>query len=91
MYEIDFIMKSTFFVNDLILTKLDWQKEFYVCACLKIAKDGMNPFYYKLSTGLELAQVPRVPSTRRNFEHHLWHPRILRFLMLTGTRRAHSM
>ena len=49
MYEIDFIMKSTFFVNDLILTKLDWQKEFYVCACLKIAKDGMNPFYYKLS------------------------------------------
>ena len=24
-------------------------------------------------------------------EHHLWHPRILRFLILTGTRRAHSM
>ena len=42
-------------------------------------------------TGLELAQVPRVPGTRRNSEHHLWHPRILRFLILTGTRRAHSM
>jgi hypothetical protein len=42
-------------------------------------------------TGLELARVPRVPGTRRNSEHHLWHPRILRFLILTGTRRAHSM
>ena len=27
----------------------------------------------------------------RNSEHHLWHPRILRFLILTGTGRAHSM
>ena len=42
-------------------------------------------------TGLELARVPRVPGTRRNSEHHLWHPRILRFLILTGTPRAHSM
>ena len=39
-------------------------------------------------SGLELA---RVPGTRRNSEHHLRHPRILRFLILTGTRRAHSM
>ena len=30
-------------------------------------------------SGLELARVPRVPGTRRNSEHHLWHPRILRF------------
>ena len=30
--------------------------------------------------GLELARVPRVPGTRRNSEHHLWHPLILRFL-----------
>ena len=43
------------------------------------------------SPGLELARVPRVPGTRQNPEHHLWHPRILRFLILTGTRRAHSM
>ena len=42
-------------------------------------------------SGLELARVPRVPGTRQNSEHHLWHPRILRFLILTGTRRAHSM
>ena len=42
-------------------------------------------------TGLELAWVPRVPGTRQNTEHHLWHLRILRFLILTGTRRAHSM
>ena len=42
-------------------------------------------------SGLELARVPRVPGTRRNSEHHLWHPWILRFLILTGTRRAHSM
>ena len=44
-----------------------------------------------LISGLELARVPRVPGTRRNSEHHLWHPWILRFLILTGTRRAHSM
>ena len=42
-------------------------------------------------TGLELARVPRVPGTRWNSEHHLRHPRILRFLILTGTRRAHSL
>ena len=42
-------------------------------------------------TGLELARVPQVPGTRRNSEHHLWHPWILRFLALTGTRRANSM
>ena len=41
--------------------------------------------------GLELAQVPRVPGTRQNSVHHLWHPRILRFLILTGTRRVHYM
>ena len=41
--------------------------------------------------GLELARVPRVPGTLRNSEHHLWHPRILWSLILTGTRRAHSM
>ena len=29
-----------------------------------------------------------MPGTRRNSEYHLWHPRILRFLILTGTRRA---
>ena len=40
-------------------------------------------------SGLELARVPRVPGNRRNSEHHLWHPR--KFLILTGTRRAHSM
>ena len=45
----------------------------------------------KLYAGLELAWVPRVPGTRRNSEHHLRHLRILRFLILTGTRRAHSM
>ena len=44
-----------------------------------------------LKAGLELARVPRVPGTRQNSEHHLWHPLILRFLILTGTRRAHSM
>ena len=33
-----------------------------------------------LHTGLELARVPRVPGTRRNSEHQLWHPWILRFL-----------
>ena len=44
-----------------------------------------------LMTGLELARVPRVPGTRRNSEHRLWHPRISRFLIVTGTRKAHSM
>ena len=39
-------------------------------------------------TGLELA---RVPGTRRNSGHHFWHPRILSFLILIGTRRAHSI
>ena len=29
--------------------------------------------------------------TRRNSEHHLRHPRILKFSILTSTRRAHSM
>ena len=42
-------------------------------------------------SGLDLARVPRVPGTRRNSEHHHWHPRILRFLVLTGKRRDHSM
>ena len=37
--------------------------------------------------GLELAQVLRVPGTCRNSEHHLWHPWILRFLLLTDTPR----
>ena len=46
---------------------------------------------YVLLTGLELARVPRVPGTRQNSEHHLWHLQILNFLILTGTRRAHSM
>ena len=41
--------------------------------------------------GLELARVPRVPGTRQNSEHHLWHPRILWYLILKGTRRAHSI
>ena len=41
--------------------------------------------------GLELARVPRVPGTRRNSEYLLWHPLILRFLILTGTRKAHSL
>ena len=36
------------------------------------------------SSGLELARVPRVPGTHQNSEHHLWHPLILRFLILTG-------
>ena len=45
----------------------------------------------KAITGLELARGPGGPGTRRNSEHHLWHPRILRFLILTGTRKAHSM
>ena len=47
--------------------------------------------YFISCSGLELARVPRVPGTRQNSEHHLWHPRILRFLILTGTRRANSM
>ena len=38
--------------------------------------------------GLELDQVLRVPGTRLNSEHHLWHPRILRFLILTGTPQS---
>ena len=42
-------------------------------------------------SGLELARKMWVPGTRRNSEHHLWHPRTLRFLILNGTRRAHSM
>ena len=42
------------------------------------------------TTGLELARVPRVPGTCRNSEHHLWHPRILKFLILTGTRGPQS-
>ena len=47
--------------------------------------------YLRQITGLELARVPRVPGTRQNSEHHLWHLRILWFLILTGTRSAHSM
>ena len=43
-----------------------------------------------VNTWLEIARVPRVPGTRRNSEHHLWHPWILRFLILTCTHRAHS-
>jgi hypothetical protein len=42
-------------------------------------------------SGLELARVPRVPGIRRNSKRHLGHPRILRFLILTGTRRFHSI
>ena len=45
----------------------------------------------KGKAGLELARVPRVPGNRQNSKHHLWHPRILRFLIVTGTRRARSM
>ena len=44
------------------------------------------PNIYPSTSGLELARVPRVPGTCRNSEHHLWHPRILRFLILSGTR-----
>ena len=40
------------------------------------------------TSGLELARVPRVPGTRRNSEHHLWHPLILSFLILTGTLQS---
>jgi hypothetical protein len=47
--------------------------------------------FSKSVTGLELAWVPRVPGTRRNSGHDLWHPQILSFLILTGTHRAHSM
>ena len=46
---------------------------------------------HDIYTGLELARVPRVPGTRQNYEHQLWHPQILRFLILTGTRRTHYM
>ena len=46
---------------------------------------------FLIMAGLELARVPRVPGTRQDSEHHLWHPLILRFLILTGTPRAHSM
>jgi hypothetical protein len=51
---------------------------------------GMTGSDHLSQSGLELARVPRVPGTRRNSEHHLRHPRILRFLILTGTRRARS-
>ena len=39
-------------------------------------------FFWNYFAGLELARVPRVPGTCRNSEHHLCHPRILRFLIL---------
>ena len=45
-------------------------------------------FFACVLSGLELE---RVPGTRQNSEHHLRHPRILRFLIITGTHRAHSM
>ena len=51
----------------------------------------VGPSKYIYITGLELARVPRVPGTRQNSEHHLWHPLILRFLILTSTHGAHSM
>ena len=40
------------------------------------------------TAGLELARVPRVLGTRQNSEHHLWHPRILRLLILTRVPRV---
>ena len=43
--------------------------------------------FANIRAGLELARVLRVPVS----EHHLWYRRILRFLILTDTRRAHSI
>jgi hypothetical protein len=51
-------------------------------------KGGGREHYSQYISGLELA---RVPGTRQDSEHHLRHPLILRFLVLTGTRRAQSM
>ena len=59
---------------------------FYDHGRISTKRGGIRPV-----AGLRLARVPRVPGTRRNSEHHLWHPQILRFLIITGTRRAHSM
>ena len=56
-----------------------------------IKTDTLYIGYHLCIAGLELARVPRVPGTRRNSEHHLRHPLFLRFLLLTGTCRAHSM
>ena len=52
-------------------------------------------YQLKLSFNLQLVRASfstgAAGAWHRNSEHHLWHPRILRFLILTGTRRAHSM
>ena len=50
--------------------------------CVKFLLDKVSIDTY---IGLELPRMPRVPDTRRNSEHHLWHPRILRFLILIST------
>ena len=65
----------------------------FLQVCIKIINMYTNLTHCCMlcAPGLELAWVPLVPGTCRNNEHHLWHPRILRFSILTGTRRAHSM
>ena len=35
--------------------------------------------------GLVLAQASEVPGTQEILEHHVWHPQILRLLVLNGT------
>ena len=54
-----------------------------IASWAKIWKLETCIFQSHIFSGLELARVPQVPGTRRNSEHHLWHPQILRFLILT--------
>ena len=75
----------TFKENETILQKM-FQFHHWIRFLIFLLKEWQT-----IISGLELARVTRVPGTGQNSEHHLRHSRILRFLILTGTCRDHSM